>query len=139
MTDRLTPQQALIYAMITTSASDNAMTDAELKRIGWIVKELPAFDGFDEDNLIAEAQACGRVASGADGLNAVLDMIADALPEHMRETAFVLAAEIAASDLRSSAEERRFLQLLAARLKLDQLTVAALARAAAARHRRLLN
>ena len=125
--------------MITTSASDNAMTDAELKRIGWIVKELPAFDGFDEDNLIAEAQACGRVASGADGLNAVLDMIADALPEHMRETAFVLAAEIAASDLRSSAEERRFLQLLAARLKLDQLTVAALARAAAARHRRLLN
>lgn len=139
MTDKLTPQQALIYAMITTSASDNAMSDAELKRIGWIVKELPAFDGFDEDDLIAEAQACGRAASGPDGLNTVLNMIAVALPEHMRETAFVLAAEIAASDLRSSAEERRFLQLLASRLKLDQLTVAALARAAAARHRRLLN
>lgn len=133
----LSVQQALIYAMITTSASDNAMTDAELARIGWIVKVLPAFENFDEDDLIAEAQACGRVVSGADGLNTVLDLIAKALPEHMRETAFVLAAEIAASDLRTSPEERRFLQLLAARLKLDPLTVAALTRAAVARHRRI--
>lgn len=139
MTTKLTPQQALIYAMITTSASDNTMTDTELARIGWIVKELPAFEGFNEDDLIAEAQACGRVVSGADGLNTVLDMIAEALPEHMRETAYVLAAEIAASDLTSSQEERRFLQLLASRLKLDPLTKAALARAAVARHRRVLN
>ncbi|MGI9425222.1 MAG: tellurite resistance TerB family protein [Hyphomicrobiaceae bacterium] len=132
----LSVQQALIYAMITTSASDNAMTDAELARIGWIVKVLPAFDGFNEDDLIAEAQACGRVASGPDGLNTVLGLIAEALPEHMRETAFVLAAEIAASDLKSSPEERRFLQLLAVRLKLEPLTVAALSRAAVVRHRR---
>ena len=106
---------------------------------GWIVKELPAFEGFNEDDLIAEAQACGRVVSGADGLNTVLDLIADALPDHMRETAYVLAAEIAASDVKSSPEERRVLQLLASRLKLDQLTMAALARAAIARHRRVLN
>jgi len=132
----LSVQQALIYAMITTSASDNAMTDAELARIGWIVKVLPAFDGFNEDDLITVAQACGRVASGPDGLNTVLGLIAEALPEHMRETAFVLAAEIAASDLKSSPEERRFLQLLAVRLKLEPLTVAALSRAAVVRHRR---
>ena len=48
MPETLTPQQALIYAMITTSASDNSMTDAELRRIGWVVKELPAFRDFDE-------------------------------------------------------------------------------------------
>ncbi|MGI9521764.1 MAG: tellurite resistance TerB family protein, partial [Hyphomicrobiaceae bacterium] len=97
------------------------------------------FEGFDEDNLIEEAQACGRVVSGPDGLGSVLDMIAEALPDHMRETAFVLAAEIAASDLKSSQEERRFLQLLAGRLKLEPLTVSALARAAVARHRRVVN
>ncbi len=136
MTSKLTPQQALIYAMISTSASDNVMTDVELARIGWIVKELPAFEGFDEDSLIMEAQACGRVVSGSDGLNAVLDMIAAALPDHMRETAFILAAEIAASDQKSSPEERRFLQLLARRLGLEPLTVAALSRAAVARHRK---
>jgi tellurite resistance protein len=136
MTSKLTPQQALIYTMITTSASDNAMTDAELARIGWIVKELPAFEGFNEDELILEAQACGRVVSGPDGLDTVLDMIATALPDHMRETAFAVAAEIAASDQRSNPEERRFLQLLAGRLRLSPLSTAAIAHAAAARHRK---
>ena len=131
MTTKLTPQQALIYAMITTSASDNTMTDTELARIGWIVKELPAFEGFNEDDLIAEASIWLQRGDPF--------LIAEALPEHMRETAYVLAAEIAASDLTSSQEERRFLQLLASRLKLDPLTKAALARAAVARHRRVLN
>lgn len=135
MPTRLTPQQALIYAMITTSASDNAMTDTELRRIGWVVKELPAFQDFDETKLIAEAQACAAVVSGPDGLNAVLDLIAESLPADLRETAYVLAAEVAVADLRSSPEERRFLQLLAQRLRLDALVVAALSRAATARHR----
>lgn len=135
MPETLSPQQALIYAMITTSASDNAMTDTELRRIGWVVKELPAFRDFDETRLIEEAQACAKVVSGPDGLNAVLDLIARSLPEGLRETAYVLAAEVAVADLKSSPEERRFLQLLAGRLGLDQLTVAALTRAAVARHR----
>ena len=137
MASSLSPQQAIIYAMITTSASDNAMTDAELGRIGWIVKELPVFDQFDENDLIAESRECARVVSGDDGLNTVLDMIASALPEDLRETAFALAADVAASDQRSNPAERRFLQLLAGRLKLDPLVVAALARSAAVRHRGL--
>lgn len=135
MASSLSPQQAIIYAMITTSASDNAMTDAELGRIGWIVKELPVFDNFDENDLITESRECARVVSGDDGLNTVLNMIAAALPEDLRETAFALAADVAASDQRSNPAERRFLQLLAGRLKLDPLVVAALARSAAVRHR----
>ncbi len=134
MTDQLTPQQAIIYAMISASAVDNQMSDVELARIGWIVQELPAFESFDPDNLVMEAQACSRVVSGPDGLNKVLDMISEALPLHMRETVFVLSAEIAASDQKASPEERRFLQLLAQRLGLDPLLVAALTRAAVARH-----
>jgi tellurite resistance protein len=135
MPEKLTPQQALIYAMITTSASDNTMTDTELRRIGWIVKELPAFRDFDETRLITEAQACAKVVSGPDGLNAVLDLIAKSLPANLRETAYVLAAEVAVADIKSTPEERRFLQLLANRLGLDTLLVAALTRAAVARHR----
>ena len=134
MTDQLTPQQAIIYAMISTSAVDNQMSDVELARIGWIVQELPAFENFDPDNLVMEAQACSRVVSGPNGLDTVLDMIANALPTHMRETVFILSAEIAASDQQASPEERRFLQLLARRLGLDPLLVAALTRAAVARH-----
>ncbi len=135
MASTLSPQQAIIYAMITTSASDNTMSDAELGRIGWIVKELPVFSSFNEDDLITESRACARVVSGDDGLNTVLNMIAAALPEDLRETAFALAADVAASDQRSNPAERRFLQLLAGRLKLDPLVVAALARSAAVRHR----
>ncbi|HUS97761.1 MAG TPA: tellurite resistance TerB family protein [Hyphomicrobiaceae bacterium] len=135
MPDKLTPQQALIYALITTAASDNALNDIEMRRIGWVVKELPAFLDFDETRLIEEAQACAKVVSGPDGLNVVLDLIARSLPDSLRETAYVLAAEVAVADLKSSPEERRYLQLLAQRLKLDQLTVAALTRAAIARHR----
>ncbi|MEM6499199.1 MAG: tellurite resistance TerB family protein [Pseudomonadota bacterium] len=137
MASSLSPQQAIIYAMITTSASDNRMSDAELGRIGWIVKELPVFQDFDENDLIAESRECAKVVSGSDGLNTVLNMIAAALPEHLRETAFALSADVAASDQRSNPAERRFLQLLAGRLQLDPLIVAALARCAAVRHRSL--
>ncbi len=136
MTRTLSPQEALIYAMITTSAADNQMSDRELRRIGSVVKELPAFTDFDPDTLVEHAQACGLLMSGTNGLDNVLDTIAASLPEPLRETAYALACEVAASDEAMRVEERRFLQLLAGRLGLDRLTVAALERSALARHRR---
>ena len=74
--------------------------------------------------------------SGTNGLDNVLEAIAVSLPDHMRETAYVLACEVAATDETVRAEEARFLQLLAQHLKLDRLTTAALERAAVARHQR---
>ncbi len=139
MSDKITAPQALIYAMFTTSAADNSMNDAELRRIGSVVRNLPAFRNYDENALVDEAKQWGKIASGPDGLQTVLDLIADTLPENLRETAYILAAEVAASDLQSRPEERRFLQLLAGRLKLDRLTVAALERAAMARHQQILD
>jgi len=135
MTNKLAPTQALIYAMIATSAVDARMSESELRRIGFTIKELPVFVDFDEERLIVEAQACQKVVSGPDGLERVLDLIASGLTPALYETAYVLAAEIAATDLRVAIEERRFLQLLARRLRLDSLVTAALQRAAEARHR----
>jgi tellurite resistance protein len=139
MTQQLTPAQALIYAMFTTSAADNSMNDAEMRRIGSVVRNLPAFRDYDENNLVEEAKRWGAIASGPDGLTTVLGMIRDALPDNLRETAYILSAEIAASDLRSRPEERRFLELLAQHLALDSLTVAALQRGAQARHQQVLD
>lgn len=139
MTQQLTPAQALIYAMFTTSAADNSMNDAEMRRIGSVVRNLPAFRDYDENNLVEEAKRWGTIASGPDGLATVLAMIRDGLPENLRETAYILAAEIAASDLHSRPEERRFLELLARHLGLDGLTVAALQRGAQARHQQVLD
>ena len=139
MPDKLTPPQALIYAMFTTSAADNSMNDAEMRRIGSVVRNLPAFRDYDENQLVEEAKQWGAIASGPEGLATVLTMIRDALPDNLRETAYILAAEVAASDLRSRPEERRFLELLAQNLDLDDLTVAALQRAALARHQQILD
>jgi len=136
---QLNAPQALIYAMFTTSAADNSMNDVEMRRIGSIVRSLPAFKDYDQDDLVDDAKRWGGIASGPDGLSNVLDLIAEALPNNLRETAYILAAEVAASDLSSRPEERRFLQLLAQRLRLDALTVAALQRAALARHQQVLN
>lgn len=134
MTNQLNAAQALIYAMFTTSAADNSMNDAEMRRIGSVVRNLPAFRNYDENDLIDEAKRWGKIASAPDGLGRVIEMIGAGLPDNLRETAYILACEVAASDLSSRPEERRFLQLLAQRLKLDKLTCAALERAALARH-----
>ncbi|MCV0367811.1 tellurite resistance TerB family protein [Filomicrobium sp.] len=136
MSQKISPQAALIYTMITTSAVDNLMSDPELRRIGWIVKELPVFRDFDETNLIEHAQACGKLMSGPDGLIATLETIASALPEHLRETAYALACEVAVTD-DVVIEERRFLQLLRQHLHLDKLTTSAIERGALARHQPL--
>ncbi len=130
----LKPVEALIYAMVTVSAVDRTISDAELSRIGSIVKELPAFREFDSNWLLHESQECGRILGKDGGLGRVLDLITASLPERLRETAYVLAAEVAASDRRIASEEIRFLDLLGGALSLDKLTCAALERAATARH-----
>jgi tellurite resistance protein len=138
MTDTsLTPQEALIFAMVTISAVDREISDEELRRIGSIVAELPPFEGYNRDWLVNEAQACGRYLVKPDGLNTVLQLVKTVLPRRLYETAYVLAAEVAASDLDVRDEEIRCLELLADTLELDKLTCAALERAARARHQRV--
>lgn len=137
MSDRLSPEQALIYAMITTAAVDRKLSDEELRRIGSIVRELPPFVGYSENWLMEEAKACGKVLAAADGLDKVLRMIHSNLPTRLAETAYVLSAEVAASDLSVKPEEVRFLELLAEKLSLDKLVCAALERAAKARHQKV--
>jgi len=136
MMNQITPQQALIYAMITIAAVDRNISDRELQRIGSIVKDLPVFENFDPDNLVSEAQEAGAQLAKANGLHRVLELITASLPESLYETAYVLSAEVAASDLDIKAEEIRFLELLADSLKLDKLVCSALERSARARHQR---
>ena len=137
MNKPISAQEALIYVMVTVSAADRTMTDAELRSIGEIVRTLPVFRGFDEERLVATARACGEILSGDDGLQLVLEVIRDTVPEKLYDTAYAVAVEVAAADLHVEQEELRFLQLLRDELDLDELTVAAIERGARARHRRL--
>lgn len=127
-------QEALVYAMVTMSAVDRIVSDSELSKIGAIVNQLPAFKGFDIDSLVKTAQKCGDILSEDNGLDTILDAIADALPRKLHETAYALAVEVAAVDLTVRNEEIRFLELLRDRLNLDTLVIAAIERGARARH-----
>ena len=135
MPPQLTPQEALIYAMVTVAAADRKITRAELDRINGMVRELPVLRGIEDNWLSNEAQSCGRILAKPDGVTTVVGMIAAALPPNLRETAYALAAEVAASDLAIKDDERDFLALLAESLQLDPLVRVALEHGASVRHR----
>jgi tellurite resistance protein len=136
MSDTLTPQEALIYVMVTMSAAEGTISDTETVGIGRLVQTLPVFKDFDAEHLVKTAKECGELlASDGDGLEHVLTLIADALPTKLHDTAYALAVEIAAVDLEVAQEELRFLQLLRDKFGLEKLVVAAIERAARARLR----
>lgn len=112
------------------------MTDDEFARIGVLVRFLPSFDGFDEDHLIHIGRDCAAQLAAPEGLDVALEMVREALPKRLYETAYALAVEIAAADQRIRDEEIRLLQLLRDRFGLDKLTCAAIERGAIARFRK---
>ncbi len=134
MTEPLDHHDALIYTMVTISAVDRAITDAELARIGEIVSTLPVFATFDPEKLVSASQTCGEILGGDSGLQLVLQLIRSTLPKTLRETAYALALEVAAADLDVRPEETRFLELLSDALELDKLTTAAIERGIRARN-----
>jgi len=125
---------ALVYVMVIVSASDGSMSDKELRTIGTVVKGLPAFSGFDSDRLVATAQQCAEILSEPDGLETVLSLVRDALPGHLRETAYWLALEVALTDSRVMLEEIRIVETIRRALGVDKLVAAALERGARARY-----
>lgn len=124
---------ALVYVMVVVSAADGTMSDNELRTIGELTKRLPVFRGFDDERLIQIGQECASILSEEDGLDALLGLIRNNLPDHLRETAFWLALEVALTDARLMLEEIRVLDMLRRTLGLDHLVSAALERAARAR------
>jgi len=64
----------------------------------------------------------------------VLGLVRNTLPEHLRETAYWLALEVALTDSRVMLEEIRVLELIRRALGIERLVSAALERAARARY-----
>jgi len=135
MNAAISHHEALIYTMVTISAVDRKMDETELLCIGDLVKLLPAFKGYDINNLVTTATQCGEKLDTETGLDDVLDLVAEALPLHLYDTAYALAVEVAAADLHINQEELRFLQILRDKLDLDKLSVAAIEYSARARYR----
>jgi len=130
------PHQALIYLMVTMAAVDGRMGEAEMNRIGAIVKRYPVFRGFDPNRLVSISQEAGELLSidGDEGLRTLLALVKEGIPLRLRETAYALAVEIAAADMKLPDVEIRLLQIIRDTLGLDKLACAAIERSAMARY-----
>jgi tellurite resistance protein len=129
--------EALVYLMVVVSASDSDMTELELERIGDLARVSPVFDDFEPGRIFEAAKDCQKLLQEPQGLQGVLHIARNVIPERLHDTAYALAADIAAVDLEMRLEERRVLQLIRDNLAVDDATCTAIDRAAKARHRTL--
>ena len=135
--DVLSPQDALVAVMVATSASDQNMTDSELVTITGIIEMLPVFENYDNDHIATVSNMVGDLFEEEDGLDALIGLVEQALPDHLRETAYALACDVAAADKRVNMNELRFLEILRHDLRVGRLAAAAIERGARARYQRL--
>lgn len=130
----LNPQEALIAAMVLMSAADGPMTDSEQALMTRLVRDLPAFGDFSPHNIATATETVLELLALPDGLERGAGLVRDALPMRLRETAYLLACEVAAADGEASQGELRFLQTLRIGLEMDRLIAGAIERAAKARY-----
>lgn len=131
---RFSAQEALICAMVLMSAADRQMSDAELGMMSRLVQELPVFADFHPQEIEAVTESCLSLLEQNDGLDRACLLIREALPPRLRETAYLLACEVAAADGDATQEELRFLQDFRIGMDLDRLIAGAIERAAKARY-----
>jgi tellurite resistance protein len=132
MTER--HHEGLIYTMVLASAADSDMSTTEVATISDMVKMMPVFHDLDETDISHVSEACADMLNSEDGLDDVLDFIADTVPKKLHETAYAIACDVVAADLAASQEELRLLEMLRHRLGLERLVAAAIERGSRARH-----
>lgn len=129
-----TAQDALVAVMVAVSVSDETIRTSELLAIVRQVNHLPIFADYDADRIREVAQTVYRLIEEEDGLDTLFAMVRDALPERLNETAYALACDVAAADVRLGQSELRMLEEVREELEIDRLHAAAIEWGARARH-----
>jgi tellurite resistance protein len=134
----LDQHSALVFTMMLISAAEGDMVDTESDSIGRIVRDLPVFHDFDVERLPEVWRQCSQLLYDLlrqdDGADVACEMIAEGLDQKLRETAYLLAFEVAAADRSIAPEERNLLEILRQRLNVDRLAAAAIEHATYVRH-----
>ncbi len=131
----ISPETALVYTMVTVAASDGQVTDTELTRMTGLVGYLPAFRDYNIERLRADTDTCVDLMQSEEGLDAVLGLVAEAVPESHLDLVYALACEVAASDSNLSQEELRLLEMIRHYFDIERLTAAAIERGIASRQK----
>jgi tellurite resistance protein len=128
-------QKALVSTMVLIAAAEGEMTDSELGMIGRLVSTLPVFKDFQTDSIPEIGRHVALILQKARGVEELVAELQQALDKPLRETAYLLACDVAAADGVAGQEELQVLENLRDWLDLDGLVAAAIERAAAARYR----
>ena len=131
---RFNVQEALVCAMVLMAASDERMSDAEIGMMTRLVQELPVFSEFHPEEIGTVTETCLGLLNRGDGLDLACTMIRDALPPRLRETAYLVACEVAAADGDATQGELLFLQDFRIAMDIDRLIAGAIERATRARY-----
>lgn len=131
---QLTPQDAIIYLMVMASAVDGSMNAIELRTIGRVVRSFPLFSSDDENQLVQTSEKAGALMGSDGGFHKVVEAAAQALPEHLAETAYAGVVDVVTADESLNLEEIRTLELIRDALGVSDEGAAAIEHAARARH-----
>ncbi|MBV1796784.1 tellurite resistance TerB family protein [Siccirubricoccus sp. G192] len=131
---RFNPQEALVCAMVLMAVADRQMSDAELAMMSRLVQDLPVFSDFHPSGIASVTETCLSLLDRTDGLDRAFTLIRDALPSRLRETAYLLACEVAVADGDAPQEQLQFLQDFRIAMDIDRLIAGAIERAARARY-----
>ena len=130
----LSPQDALVAIMIAEGTSHRGVTKIEFASIIKIIEHLPIFKDYDASRVKIIAETVYDIFEEEDGLAALFGLIKVSLPEHLFETAYALACDVAAADGRLKEIELQLLREIRYELNIDRLHGAAIERGARARH-----
>ncbi|MEO0762892.1 MAG: tellurite resistance TerB family protein, partial [Pseudomonadota bacterium] len=111
-TEDFNPQDALVAVMIAVAAADESIADSELAWISQTVSQLPVFEDYDPARIRATSGLVADYLEREDGLDELIDQVEQTLPDHLRETAYALACDVAASDGTVAMSELKLLEML---------------------------
>jgi len=132
----MSPQDALLATTIVTAFADERMSEKEYREIMATINLLPVFANYDLDRMSGIINVVHDFLDEDDGIESLIGLIKSAIPEHLDETAYALACDVAAADGKVALGEMRLLEDLRQGLSLDRLNAAAIERGSRARHMR---
>jgi hypothetical protein len=127
----LSPQAALIYAMVAAAGCDRDGAQAKIGIIADLVDHLPIFSGIDRQQVNELATRCAEELARQDGVERVYGQVRGALPGRLREAAYALSCDVVA--LCRPEQDGQTLERIRAQLQVDVATARTIERAAEAR------
>ena len=118
---RLTPAEAFAGVAMAATYADGVLSAEEDNELAVYLAQLEVFRGLSDREMRDVFQRVHQLAAD-DGDGALLQKSAAAVPERLRPTAFLVAADLVMTDGEVGADERVFLKRVQDALVVDDAT-----------------